>query len=139
MPFFIVMHTSDLSCRYLAATLIDKAIEVKFIGGVYGNQRPTEFLCLLLKLLQIQPDKEILIEYLQADEFKCARNGCPVSRCLGICRYLRALSALYIRMTFRGAEVYEILEPLLKDYRKLRLRDMGGYPLVDPFQDDVEY
>ena len=77
MPFFIVMHTSDLSCRYLAATLIDKAIEVKFIGGVYGNQRPTEFLCLLLKLLQIQPDKEILVEYLQADEFKCARNGFP--------------------------------------------------------------
>jgi len=27
-------------------------------------------MCLLLKLLQIQPEKEILIEYLQADEFK---------------------------------------------------------------------
>jgi pre-mRNA-splicing factor 38A len=27
-------------------------------------------LCLLLKLLQIQPEKEILVEYLQADEFK---------------------------------------------------------------------
>lgn len=33
---------------------------------------------------------------------------------------------MYIRMTFRAAEVYEILEPLLKDYRKLRLRDMGN-------------
>ncbi|EEB90283.1 hypothetical protein MPER_11526 [Moniliophthora perniciosa FA553] len=54
-----------------AESLIDKAIELKCIGGVYGNQRPTEFLCLLLKLLQIQPEKEILIEYLQADEFKC--------------------------------------------------------------------
>lgn len=54
----------------LAETLIDKAIEVRFIGGVYGNQRPTEFLCLLLKLLQIQPEKEILVEYLQAEEFK---------------------------------------------------------------------
>ena len=54
----------------IAETLIDKAIEVKYIGGVYGNQRPTEFICLLLKLLQIQPEKEILIEYLQADEFK---------------------------------------------------------------------
>lgn len=55
---------------WIAETLIDKAIEIKFIGGVYGNQRPTEFLCLLLKLLQIQPEKEILIEYLQAEEFK---------------------------------------------------------------------
>lgn len=53
-----------------AESLIDKAIEMKAIGGVYGNQKPTEFLCLLLKLLQIQPEKEILVEYLQADEFK---------------------------------------------------------------------
>lgn len=43
-----------------------------------------------------------------------------------IFRYLRALAAMYIRMTFRAADVYEILEPLLKDYRKLRLRHMGN-------------
>jgi pre-mRNA-splicing factor 38A len=54
----------------VAESIIDKAIEIRCIGGVYGNQRPTEFLCLLLKLLQIQPEKEILIEYLRADEFK---------------------------------------------------------------------
>lgn len=34
---------------------------------------------------------------------------------------------MYIRMTFAAAEVYEILEPLLKDYRKLRLRHMGAF------------
>lgn len=28
-------------------------------------------------------------------------------------------------MTFRAVDVYELLEPLLKDYRKLRLRNMG--------------
>ncbi|CDO74729.1 hypothetical protein BN946_scf184593.g11 [Trametes cinnabarina] len=106
-----------------AETLIDKAIELKAIGGVYGNQKPTEFLCLLLKLLQIQPEKEILLEYLQADEFK----------------YLRALAAMYIRMTFRPAEVYEILEPLLKDYRKLRHRGMNGYSIIhmDEFVDSL--
>ena len=59
-----------MTCDDPAETLIDKAIELKAIGGVYGNQKPTEFLCLLLKLLQIQPEKEILLEYLQADEFK---------------------------------------------------------------------
>lgn len=58
---------------YQAESLIDKAIETKYIGGVYGNQRPTEFLCLILKLLQIQPEKEILVEYLRADEFKYAK------------------------------------------------------------------
>ncbi|KAJ7105755.1 PRP38 family-domain-containing protein [Mycena crocata] len=97
-----------------AESLIDKAIEVRFIGGVYGNQRPTEFLCLLLKLLQIQPEKEILVEYMRAEEFK----------------YLRALAAFYVRMTFRAVDVYELLEPLLKDYRKLRLRNMAGYSLT---------
>jgi len=30
-------------------------------------------------------------------------------------------------MTFRAVDVYELLEPLLKDYRKLRLRNMGAY------------
>jgi len=106
-----------------AESLIDKAIQVRYIGGVYGNQRPTEFLCLLLKLLQIQPEKEILVEYLRADEFK----------------YLRALAAFYIRMTFRAVDVYELLEPLLKDYRKLRLRNMGGYILtyMDEFVDQL--
>ncbi|KAJ3562294.1 hypothetical protein NP233_g9668 [Leucocoprinus birnbaumii] len=108
--------------RSPAASIIDKAIELRAIGGVYGgNQKPTEFLCLLLKLLQIQPEKEILLEYLQADEFK----------------YLRALAALYVRMTFRAVEVYEILEPLLKDYRKLRLRNMNGYALT--FFDEFVY
>ncbi|KAF9052737.1 PRP38 family-domain-containing protein [Panaeolus papilionaceus] len=104
-----------------AESLIDKAIEVKYIGGVYGNQRPTEFICLLLKLLQIQPEKEILVEYLRADEFK----------------YLRALAAIYIRLTFRAVDVYELLEPLLKDYRKLRNRNMAGYSLT--FMDEFVY
>ncbi|KAG8685925.1 Pre-mRNA-splicing factor 38A [Ceratobasidium sp. 394] len=106
-----------------AESLIDKALELKNIGGVYGNQRPTHFICLLLKLLQIQPEKEILIEYLMADEFK----------------YLRALAAMYIRMTFPPVEVFELLEPLLKDYRKLRLRNMGGYQLtfMDEFVDQL--
>ncbi|KAI0048248.1 PRP38-domain-containing protein [Auriscalpium vulgare] len=106
-----------------AETLIDKTIELRYIGGVYGNQKPTEFLCLLLKLLQIQPEKEILLEYLQADEFK----------------YLRALAAMYVRMTFRATEVYELLEPLLKDFRKVRYRGMGGYSLtyIDEFVDQL--
>ena len=58
------------SLAQVAETLIDLAIKLRSVGGVYGNQKPTEFMCLLLKLLQIQPEKEILLEYLQADEFK---------------------------------------------------------------------
>jgi hypothetical protein len=35
-----------------------------------GNQKPTEFLSLALKLLVLQPEKAILLEYLKAEEFK---------------------------------------------------------------------
>jgi pre-mRNA-splicing factor 38A len=83
------------------------SLEVKFFDGVYVHQWAT-LLCLLLRLLQIQPEKKILVEYLRADEFK----------------YLRALAAFYIRMTFRAVDVFE---PVLKDYRKLRLRNMGQW------------
>jgi PRP38 family len=68
--YLLPCHSFANETVLAAESIIDKAIEIRFIGGVYGNQRPTEFLCLLLKLLQIQPEKEILVEYLQADEFK---------------------------------------------------------------------
>jgi len=117
------MYWKEHCFALTAETLIDKAIELQSIGGVYGNQKPTEYICLLLKLLQIQPEKEILVEYLRADEFK----------------YLRALAAMYIRMTFRAVEVYDLLEPLFKDFRKLRMRSMAGYTLtfMDEFVDNL--
>jgi hypothetical protein len=45
-------------------------------------------------------------------------------------RYLRALAAMYIRMTFRPVEAFELLEPLMKDYRKLRMRSTGTSILI---------
>jgi pre-mRNA-splicing factor 38A len=53
-----------------AESIIDKAIECNAIGGVHDRQTPTQFISLLLKLLQLQPEKEILIEYLLAEDFK---------------------------------------------------------------------
>ena len=125
--------------QLLAESLIDKAIEVRFIGGVYSNQRPTEFLCLLLKLLQIQPEKEILVEYLRAEEFKYPFSSFIMDYIDSFFyRYLRALAALYIRMTFRAVDVYELLEPLLKDYRKLRSRNMCKH-VVDTLESCFDF
>ena len=43
-------------------------------GGMYGDpQKPAEFLCLILKMLQIQPDKDIIIEFIKDEEFKYLR------------------------------------------------------------------
>ncbi|CAG8508262.1 13614_t:CDS:2 [Ambispora leptoticha] len=113
------------SCFGLTAeTLIDRAIELTSYGGQYGNQKPTEFLCLTLKLLQLQPSKDIIIEFIRTEEYK----------------YLRALGAFYLRLVGTSLEIYQYLEPLLNDYRKLRRRNPGGdFEIVcmDEFIDEL--
>lgn len=108
-----------------AATLLDRAVELTSIGGTYGiAQKPTPFLCLAFKLLQLLPDREIILFYLEQDEFK----------------YLRALAAFYIRLAWeKDEDVYQTLEPYLSDSRKLRRRVKETWALthVDEFIDDL--
>ena len=52
-----------------AATLCDRAAELKFIGGTTGIMgKPTPFLCLAFKLLQLVPEKAIILEFLNFRE-----------------------------------------------------------------------
>ena len=54
-----------------AETLVDKAMELDHVGGTFGgNRKPTPFLCLILKMLQIQPEKEIVVEFIKNDDYK---------------------------------------------------------------------
>lgn len=89
---------------------MDKAVELEYMGGQYAGQQPTPFLCLTLKMLQLQPEKDIVIQLIQQEDFK----------------YLRALAAFYWRLVARSVEIYKYLEPLLNDYRKLRVREGGN-------------
>lgn len=92
-------------------TVIDRAAELDYIGGTYGGRRrPAKFLCLFLKLLQIQPDEDVVMEYIKQPDVK----------------YLRALGCAYLRITGRPTTIYQTLEPFFADYRKLRYRDMTG-------------
>ncbi|KAG0711651.1 Pre-mRNA-splicing factor 38 [Chionoecetes opilio] len=94
-----------------AELLVDKAMALRVIGGVFGgNIKPTPFLCLVLKMLQIQPEKDIIVEFIKQDEFK----------------YVRALGAFYLRLVYGSLDCYKYLEPLLNDYRKLRFMDRSG-------------
>jgi len=108
-----------------AELLVDKAMELRFIGGVFGgNIKPTPFICLVLKMLQIQPEKDIIIEFIKNEDFK----------------YVRALGAYYLRLTGTSVDCYKYLEPLLNDYRKIRMqRRDGNYELshVDDFIDQL--
>jgi len=109
------------------ADIVDRVLEhVNFIGGTYGSsQKPTPFLCLAFKLLQLAPGDDVIEEYLQfgGDKFK----------------YLRALAAFYVRLTRKAEVVYKTLEPFLEDGRKLRRKGRAGTSLtfVDQFIDDL--
>jgi pre-mRNA-splicing factor 38A len=107
-----------------ATTLLDKATRLSEIGGTFGGgRRPTTFVCLALKMLQITPEQEIAIAYVQQDEFK----------------YVRALGAFYLRLTAAPADVYRLLEPLLSDYRRLRLKSNADIRVLhlDEFVDQL--
>ncbi|KAG8464713.1 hypothetical protein KFE25_010081 [Diacronema lutheri] len=99
-----------------AETLVEQAVKLQAIGGTYGGARqPTDFICLVLKMLQICPEREIILELI-TDE----RN-----------KYVRALAAFYLRLTGSAADVYAFIEPLYNDYRKLRARTPeGGYVIT---------
>jgi pre-mRNA-splicing factor 38A len=143
-----------------AATLCDRAADLKFIGGTTGiNGKPTPFLCLAFKLLQLVPEKSIILEYLnfkdeddeekeeegQKEHVKKEENGdvsdaegdqekkeedLNASGKLGQFKYLRCLAAFYIRLAWEPVEIYKTLEPLLTDYRKIKRRLKDAFTLT---------
>jgi len=66
------------------------------LGTFGGAQRPTEFMCLLLKLLAIQPEKEIIVTYIMNESHK----------------YLRVLGAFYLRLIGKPMEIYQVRTPI---------------------------
>lgn len=109
------------------ADIVTRAVDhITFIGGTYGDaQRPTPFLCLCFKMLQLAPDDEILREYVEygGEKFK----------------YLRALALFYVRLTRKAVDVFKWLEPYLEDRRKLRRKARAGTSLtfMDQFVDEM--
>ena len=94
-----------------AETLVDLATDLRAFGGITGgNNKACDFLCLTLKMLQIQPEREIVLEFIRNEDYK----------------YVRCLGAFYLRLTGKPLEVYEYLEPLLNDYRKIRYATPQG-------------
>jgi len=132
-----------------AATLCDRAAELTHIGGTHGYVgKPTPFLCLAFKLIQLVPDNQIILEYLNftddeepgdEDENESTDGLGNIGRRAGEFKYLRALAAYYIRLAWKPVDIYMTLEPLLADYRKLKRRTRDGFILthMDEFIDDL--
>lgn len=94
-----------------AETIVDEAIKLEYVAGTYGGARkPSKFLVLVLKLLQICPDREIVLEYIKNKDYK----------------YISALAAFYLRLVGNAVEIYTTLEALYSDNRKLRFRNQDG-------------
>ena len=108
-----------------AETLVDLASDLRSFGGIRGgNNKACDFLCLALKMLQIQPEREIVLAFVRNEDHK----------------YARCLGAFYLRLTGKPLEIYEYLEPLLSDYRKIRYATpQGKYQVkhVDEFVHDL--
>ena len=109
------------------ADVVDRVVaHVSYVGGITGvAQKPSPFLCLAFKLLQLAPADAVLQAYL-------GRGGERF-------KYLRALACFYVRLTRPAADVYRQLEPFLADRRRLRRRGRAGPSLtfVDEFVDDL--
>ncbi|KAJ6246223.1 pre-mRNA-splicing factor 38a [Anaeramoeba flamelloides] len=105
-------------------TLIERALELDHFGGSYGGTRvPTPFLCLILKMLEMDISIEISEMTIKNDEFK----------------YLRALGLFYLRLIGEPKNIYLTLEEYYKDYRKLKKRVDNGWELLylDEFVDQL--
>jgi pre-mRNA-splicing factor 38A len=92
------------------------AADLDHVGGTYANQKPMPFLCLTLRLLQLQPSEDVLMELIRQEDFK----------------YLRVLVLFYWRLVGSPAtRVYTVLEPYLADRRKIRVRLANGTFALD--------
>ncbi|CAI5491976.1 unnamed protein product [Closterium sp. Naga37s-1] len=106
-----------------AETLVDKAMDLDHFGGTFGgNRKPTPFMCLILKMLQIQPEKEIVVEFIKNSDYK----------------YVRLLGAFYLRLVGKPMDVYQYLEPLYNDYRKVRRKLESGMFVLSHVDEFIE-
>jgi pre-mRNA-splicing factor 38A len=101
------------------------ASDLSHAGGLFGPARkPTAFICLVLKLLQLGPTREVVQEFFDQSHFK----------------YAMLVAAFYIRIVGEAQDVFRTLEELLADYRKIVIRlDSGEFELstVDQVVDNL--
>ncbi|CAI6009646.1 unnamed protein product [Closterium sp. NIES-65] len=148
-------------------------MDLDHFGGTFGgNRKPTPFMCLILKMLQIQPEKEIVVEFIKNSDYKYVRllgafylrlvskrmdvyqyleplssdllfpspnshtcHSPPLSHAPPsfLRRYVRLLGAFYLRLVGKPMDVYQYLEPLYNDYRKVRRKLESGTFVLEEF------
>jgi pre-mRNA-splicing factor 38A len=127
-----ILRDRIVECRYWKEkcfalsieSLIDRAAELSYFGFSYGDSsRPTPYLCLLAKLVQLDPDIDTLMCFLEFSAGRPSNDTLTQRRDL---RYLRALTIAYIRLACNPATIYRVLDGLTCDYRNLLLITPSG-------------
>lgn len=91
--------------------VVSLVTDLRFVGGLSGAARkPSPFICLVLKLLQLGPTRDVVQEFFAQPHFK----------------YATILAAFYLRLVGDTLDIYTALEPLLADYRKVVVQDDCG-------------
>ena len=95
---------------------MDLATDLRAFGGIHGGvNRACDFLCLTLKMLQIQPEREIVVEFIRNEDYK----------------YVRCLGA-FCGVTGKPLEVYGVPRAAAQHYGKYatprRRRKVPGAP-----------
>jgi pre-mRNA-splicing factor 38A len=107
------------------ADVASLATDLSHVGGLYGQARkPTAFICLVLKLLQLGPTSDMLQEFFDQSHFK----------------YATLVAAFYLRVVGDAQDVFDTLEEMLADYRKIVVRrNSGEFELthIDQVVDDL--
>ncbi|CAJ0917811.1 unnamed protein product, partial [Mesorhabditis belari] len=106
-----------------AELLVDKGMELRYLGGIYaGNIKPTPFLCLVLKMLQLQPNHVIVMEFIKQDEFKYIRALASGDESYGQIRI--DVMDDFIDMPLREERVFDIQMPRLQ--KRIALEEIAA-------------
>lgn len=88
------------------AMLLDRMVELTCVGGIDTAGKPFPFVCLLVKLIQLFPEREVIEFMIHQQEFK----------------YMKVLALVYCRLVYRDRE---LLAAELSDYRKIIVYEHG--------------
>jgi pre-mRNA-splicing factor 38A len=99
--------------------VVSLAADLEYIEGFIGEAgRPTPFVCLLLRLMQLQPTGELLDEMIRQDKLK----------------YLKFIAITLVRLVEEDPTiVHAALDVGLAQYTSLRVRTESGEVSVMPF------
>lgn len=96
--------------------VVERLIELPFLGGFTGPQQKVElFVCLLFRLIQILPAPPLVLAMLRQDVHK----------------YLRVAAMVFIRLLGGPLHLREAKKVALEDYRKIRVygsQDLSSSP-----------